>query len=325
MPRTHLRKIIGLMTAAALAACQNPMPGKGRAIAPVADCKIFTAVLGTGQDAGKPQIGVHSDPAWKDPSQSALAVSLGLIDHEAQTRYIFDASPDMKHQLYWLDQLDDGRGFALDGVFLTHGHMGHYLGLAHLGREAMGAKSIPVYAMPKMAAFLENNGPWDQLVALKNIDIQRLEDGDAVSLNERLSVTPFAVPHRGEYTETVGYRISSDARSVIYLPDIDSWTEWEEQDGSLQSMVEDNDRLYLDATFFSGAELPGRDMSLIPHPTISTTMAALSHLPDAQRAKVHFIHMNHSNPAHDRRSPASQEIAKKGFNVARSGEVFCLD
>jgi len=133
-----IQKILGLMTAAALAACQNPTAGTGGAIAPVSACKIFTAVLGTGQDAGKPQIGVHSDPAWADPSQSALAVSLGLIDRSAEARYIFDASPDMKHQLYWLDQLDDGRGFALDGIFLTHGHMGHYLGLAHLGREAMG-------------------------------------------------------------------------------------------------------------------------------------------------------------------------------------------
>jgi len=248
-----IQKILGLMTAAALAACQNPTAGTGGAIAPVSACKIFTAVLGTGQDAGKPQIGVHS-------------------------------SPDMKHQLYWLDQLDDGRGFALDGIFLT---------------------------------------------PLKNIDIQPLEDGGAVPLSERLSVTPFAVPHRGEYTETVGYRISSASASVIYLPDIDSWTEWEAQDssmgGSLLQLVQDNDRLYLDATFFSGAELPGRDMSLIPHPTISTSMAELTRLHPADRVKVHFIHMNHSNPAHDRNSAASREIAQKGFNVAQSGEVFCLD
>ena len=128
-------------------------------------------------------MGVHSDPAWSDPSKSALAVSLGLIDREAKTRYIFDAPPEIKHQLYWLDQLDDGRGFALDGVFLTHGHMGHYLGLAQFGREAMGAKAIPVYAMPRMKAFLETNGPWDQLVALKNIDIQPLQDGAAVTLS----------------------------------------------------------------------------------------------------------------------------------------------
>jgi len=171
-----------------------------------------------------------------------MASSLGLIHKGVQTRYLFDASPDIKQQLYNLDQLDDGRGFALDGVFLTHGHMGHYLGLAHLGREAMGAKSIPVYAMPQMANFLRDNGPWDQLVALKNIDIQTLSDGEAMSLAPDLTVTPFQVPQSG---------------SAVYLPDIDSWTAWEAQDGSLENLVIENDRLYLDATFFSGAELPG--------------------------------------------------------------------
>ena len=210
-------------------------------------------------------------------------------------------------------------------MFLTHGHMGHYLGLAHLGREAMGAKSIPVYAMPRMAEFLETNGPWDQLVALGNIDIQRLADGQPLALNETLSVTPFTVPHRGEYTETVGYRIAGETHRAIYLPDIDSWTEWEAAGGSLENLVIENDRLYLDATFFSGAELPGRDMSLIPHPTISTTMKALAHLPDAERSKVHFIHLNHSNPAHDPNSAEFREIVRNGFAVAQSGEMFCLD
>jgi len=251
--------------------------------------------------------------------------SLFTATRHGPTRPRPSASPDIKQQLYNLDQLDDGRGFALDGIFLTHGHMGHYLGLAQLGREAMGAKSIPVYAMPKMASFLENNGPWDQLVALKNIDIRRGADGQAIALNPSLTVTPFAVPHRGEYTETVGYRISSESRSAIYLPDIDSWTEWEAQGGSLERLVAENDRLYLDATFFSGAELPGRDMSLIPHPTISTTMEALAHLPDAKRAKVRFIHLNHSNPAHNPDSEEFREITRKGFRVAEVGEFYCLD
>ena len=288
-------------------------------------CDISLAVLGTAQDAGKPQISVHSDPAWTDPSEAELAVSLGLIDRSAQKRYIFDASPDIKQQLYHLDQLDDGRGFVLDGVFLTHGHIGHYLGLAQLGREAMGAKSIPVYAMPKMANFLESNGPWDQLVALQNIDIRRVKDAHAIYLSDSLAVMPFVVPHRGEYTETVGYRILTEDASAVYLPDIDSWTAWENGDNLLEGMVQDNDRLYLDATFFSGAELPGRDMSLIPHPTITTTMTALAYLPETERAKVHFIHLNHSNPAHDKTSPEYREIIKKGFEVAQTGDSFCLE
>lgn len=316
-------KIMGLITVCtALSGCSEPQDISTFARA---QCDISLAVLGTAQDAGKPQISVHSDPAWADPSKAELAVSLGLIDRAAQKRYVFDATPDIKTQLYNLDQMDDGRGFALDGVFLTHGHMGHYLGLAQLGREAMGAKSIPVYAMPKMGSFLESNGPWDQLVALGNIDIRRVENGGVVNLNDNLKVIPFVVPHRGEYTETVGFRILTEQTSAIYLPDIDSWTAWEARGGSLERMVRENDRLYVDATFFSGAELPGRDMSLIPHPTISTTMKALAHLPSSERAKVHFIHLNHSNPAHDKTSSAYSEILKNGFHVAQREDVFCLE
>ena len=304
-----------------LMGCANPT------VAPptqAARCDIFVAVLGTGQDAGKPQISVHSDPAWSDPAKARLASSLGLINRQDSTRYIFDASPDIKPQAYALDQMDDGRGFALDGVFLTHGHMGHYLGLAHLGREAMGAKSVPVFAMPKMAEFLRENGPWDQLVALNNIDIQTMSDGGEIAFSPALTVTPFQVPHRSEYTETVGYRISGPKAQAIYLPDIDSWTAWEAQGGSLETLVTENDRLYLDATFFSGAELPGRDMSLIPHPTISTTMEKLAHMPAEARAKIHFIHLNHSNPAHDKTSEAYRKVKANGFNIAQESDVFCL-
>ena len=290
----------------------------------VAACDTSLVVLGTAQDAGKPQFSVHGDPAWRDPSQAKLAASLGLIDRKAAKRYLFDATPDIRRQAYNLDQLDDGRGFALDGVFLTHGHMGHYLGLAHLGKEAMSAKSVPVYAMPKMAHFLRNNGPWDQLVTLKNIDIQTLSDGALVQLRSGLTVTPFQVPHRGEYTETVGYRIAGPKARAIYLPDIDSWRAWEAQGGSLETLVSENARLYLDASFFSGAELPGRDMSLIPHPTISTTMEKLAHMPAEDRAKIHFTHMNHTNPAHDKTSEAYAQIRANGFNVAQEGESFCL-
>lgn len=311
----------------ALSACQDSAQETAALTTPIVEttsCSIALTVLGTAQDAGKPQISVHQDPAWTDPSQARLASSLGLIHKAAQTRYLFDASPDIKQQLFNLDQLDDGRGFALDGVFLTHGHMGHYLGLAHLGREAMGAKSIPVYAMPKMANFLSENGPWHQLVTLNNIDLQTLSDGKVISLTPDLTVTPFQVPHRSEYTETVGYRIAGPSGSAIYLPDIDSWRAWEAQGGSLESLVLENDRLYLDATFFSGAELPGRDMSLIPHPTISTTMEKLGHMPSQERAKIHFIHLNHSNPAHHKKSEAYKAVKDAGFDVAEEGGRFCL-
>lgn len=321
MTHNFLRLCTSAIAAITLAACtQTSAPNAAQSPA----CSQSLVVLGVAQDAGKPQISVHGDAAWTDPGQAKLTSSLGLINRAAKTRYLFDASPDMPQQAYTLDQMDDGRGFALDGVFLTHGHMGHYLGLAHLGREAMGAKSVPVYAMPKMADFLRNNGPWDQLVALDNIDIREIADGTTMPLDAALRVTPFEVPHRSEYTETVGYRIEGPDARAIYLPDIDSWTAWEADVGSLERLVLEADRLYLDATFFSGAELPGRDMSLIPHPTISTTMEKLAHMPEAERAKIHFIHLNHSNPALDKTSAAFKSVQENGFGVAEAGEIFCL-
>ncbi len=85
--------------------------------------------------------------------------------------------------------------------------MGHYTGLMHLGREAMGARAVPVWAMPRMRDFLASSGPWSQLVRLRNIELQPLAADSTVTLGDSLHVTPFLVPHRDEYSETVGFRI----------------------------------------------------------------------------------------------------------------------
>ncbi len=306
-----------------LAACQNtPQPN---------NCNTNLFVLGTAQDAGKPQIGQHTDPAWRDGALIRTASSLALVHSGSKNFYLFDATPDIKFQLYALGQYSGQPDAQLAGIFLTHGHMGHYLGLAQLGREAMGAKNIPVYAMPKMQSFLENNGPWDLLVKLGNINIKSIFDQVQVKFGDTIVVTPFAVPHRGEYTETVGFRIQGAGKSAVYLPDIDSWEQWDtkEEGGKTGTKLEDviaaNDYLFLDATFYSGEELPGRDMSKIPHPTITHTMTRLQTLPPDERAKIHFTHLNHSNPAHDELTTAYQNMEKSGFKVAKAGQSFCLD
>jgi len=312
-------KIIGYGLVLSLAACTDK-----QAVTPD-NCASTLYVLGTAQDAGKPQIGQHADPAWRDGALIRTASSLALLERESNSFYLFDATPDIKFQLYALAQYSGQPDTKLAGVFLTHGHMGHYLGLAQLGREAMGAKNIPVYAMPKMQNFLENNGPWDLLVKLGNIKINPLLDQMPVKLGDNITVTPFAVPHRGEYTETVGFRIQGAGKSAIYLPDIDSWEKWDETGTKLEDVIAANDYLFLDATFYSGDELPGRDMSKIPHPTITHTIERLQPLSPNARAKIHFTHLNHSNPAHDEITNAFQNIEKSGFNVAKAGQHFCLD
>lgn len=303
-----------------------------------AQCEAEMVVLGAGQDAGAPQIGNADDKAPR-----LLPSSLGLIDRKAGKRYLFDASPAITEQLSMLDAIEPaqkgtgtGNGLGVDGVFLTHAHIGHYLGLAYFGREAAGAHNVPVYAMPRMEQFLRTNGPWSQLVNLGNITFERLEpsgwhDGQAEGVRAAFlggSMRAIALPveHRDEYSETVGWVIADPERfSVLYLPDIDRWSE----DGLSPEIVRKVDYAFVDATFWDDNELldengVGRDMSEIPHPRVVETMDLLQHLPDDQRAKLHFIHYNHSNPIRDPSSAESKEVLQRGFNIARRGDRFCL-
>lgn len=282
----------------------------------------FMVVLGVAQDAGHPQAGCEQSccaAAWADPSKGHHAASLGLVDPDTGERWMFDATPDFPAQLKALTDAAGSPG--LTGVFLTHGHMGHYTGLIHLGREAMGANGVAVYGMPRMREYLSSAGPWDQLVALENIALTPLADGTAVRLNDRLTVTPLMVPHRDEYTETVGFVIRGPSKSVLYIPDIDKWDKWSTP---IESVIGQVDRAWLDGTFYAAAELPGRDMSEIPHPFVVESLSRLGALPKAERAKVNFIHLNHSNPLLDAGSDATDHVRESGFEVASQGDRFGL-
>jgi pyrroloquinoline quinone biosynthesis protein B len=234
---------------------------------------------------------------------------------------MIDCTPDFPVQLHALGEVAPADGKpGLSGIFLTHAHIGHYTGLIHLGLEVMGASGVHVYAMPRMTAFLRQNGPWDQLVRYQNIELQPLTAGSAVKLNDSLSIEPFLVPHRQEYSEVVGYRIAGPNRSVLFIPDIDSWEEWAEQGSRIEDIIPTVDVAYLDATFFSDGEIPGRDMSGFPHPFITHTMEKLAHLPLRERAKVRFIHLNHTNPALNADGDARRTIRERGFRVAEEME-----
>jgi pyrroloquinoline quinone biosynthesis protein B len=278
----------------------------------------YLYVLGVVQDAGYPQAGcyeAHCLPGWRDPRLRRGAVSLGLIDTASQRKYLFEATPDLPAQLYALESEAPAERFELAGIFLTHAHIGHYAGLMHLGREAMGARDVPVYAMPRMAGFLRSSGPWSQLVDNRNIRLLPLADGQQQDLGG-LRVTPFLVPHRDEYAETVGYRIAGPNHAAVFIPDIDKWQRWQTD---LAGLVGSVDYALLDATFFADGELPGRDMSQIPHPFVTETMAALEHLPAPERRKVWFIHMNHTNPLLVPGSAESRQVRAQGYNIAAEG------
>lgn len=275
-------------------------------------------VLGTAQDAGYPHIGCERE-CCKNTSQKRLVSSIGLLEAKTGRSWLFDATPDISAQTKIL-QTYTGRRLP-DGIFLTHAHIGHYTGLMYLGREAAGADKIPVYAMPKLKTFLETNGPWEQLVKLNNISLREMQEYQPVRLSPGIQVTPIRVPHRDEYSETVGFIIQGPARKALFIPDIDKWSRWNQ---NLAEVLVQVDYAFLDATFFKNGEIPGRDMSEIPHPFVEETMALLRDLPAPEKAKVHFIHLNHTNPLLDPASEAYQEVRKNGFHVAEEGLMLEL-
>lgn len=279
----------------------------------------YLLVLGVAQDAGYPQAGCYAEHcarAWEDPKLMRSATSFALIDPQSKKKWLFEATPDIKKQLLLLEIFAPDSAYQLAGVFLTHGHMGHYTGLMHFGREAMGLKNIPVYAMPRMKDFLTNNGPWSQLVKLKNIELIELNDSVSVSLSPTLSVLPFTVPHRDEFTETVGYKVSAGYKNLVFIPDIDKWDKW---DVDIKEVIIESDIALLDATFFDSSELPGRNMAEIPHPFVEESIASFSDLETKDKSKIHFIHFNHTNPLLIEGSPANQQVEKAGFKIAKEG------
>ena len=281
----------------------------------------FLTILGIAQDAGYPHIGCNKDCCNKNISDDMeyFVTSIGLSDIENNKHYLFEATPDITSQIKYLkDGVENKK--IIDGIFLTHAHIGHYSGLMYLGREALGATNVPIYAMPRMKNFLQQNGPWSQLVSLGNIDIKEINHNQNISLSKELTVVPFTVPHRDEFSETVGYKILGKNRSALFIPDIDKWYLWGK---SIIEQVKSVDYAFLDATFYSGEEI-NRSMSEIPHPFISETIEIFENEELSTKNKIHFIHFNHTNPVLNQNISLRDSIIKLGFNFAKFGDRYEL-
>jgi pyrroloquinoline quinone biosynthesis protein B len=281
----------------------------------------FLIILGIAQDAGYPQIGCDKECCkkyWDKKIAKQKVSCLALFDPSTNQKWIFDATPDLTEQIHNTDKLQKG---SLSGILLTHAHTGHYTGLMYLGREALNAKEIPVYAMPRMHDFLRTNGPWSQLVSLKNIELQKLKADSSIRLTDKISVTPILVPHREEFSETVGYSIKTENKTILFIPDIDKWQKW---DRDIKQLVKQYDYLFLDGTFYQEDELPGRNIGEVPHPFIQETVDLFSELSLIQKQKIWFIHFNHTNPLIDKSSKQYKEVRSKGFNVAVEGLKISL-
>ncbi len=292
------------------------------------DTRLLAKVLGTAQDGGLPQIGCYCENclrARRDPGFSRLISSIGLMDLEEKKSFLVDATPDIRiqsavlHERLGLEK--KGRKNKPDAILLTHAHIGHYTGLMFYGYEAMSAEKLPVYCSERMEKYLSSNGPWDQLVRQGNISIQFVAPDKEFRLTERLSVTAFPVPHRDEYSDTLGFIFCGEKRKLLYIPDIQNWEAW---DRPIQDEVERVDIALLDGTFFRAEELPGRDLSKIGHPLIVQSMTVLREAVRKRGRQVYFTHLNHTNLALAPESEARKMLEAEGFGIAADGMEFFL-
>ena len=288
----------------------------------LAQAAPMAMVLGVAQDAGHPQAGCTL-PCCRDLNvgEGHLPCSLALVDPDTNQRWMIDVTPAFPEQLRALQVVSGGCGGAPDGLLLTHAHVGHYSGLFHLGREVMGAKRVPVWAMPRMRVFLQSNEPWAHLITHGHVVLRDLVDHLPIQLSPRLSVTPIVVPHRDEFSETVGFHIRGPSRSVLYVTDVDRWSGWGQD---LTRLLEGVEVAYLDGTFFSRHEVPGRDLQSIPHPFVEDSLAHFEGLPLHIKGRIRFIHLNHTNPLLRLDSEETKRVEEAGFGVARVAERVAL-
>ena len=290
----------------------------------------YVLVLGTAQDGGLPQIGCWNDccrPAREDPSRRRLVTSLLLSDPQQGQRWLFDCTPDLREQVERAHGHPTGRHPPgarpplFEGVFLTHAHMGHYTGLMFLGPEAYGAMGLPLYGTKRMHEFLASNGPWDLLVKRSMLRLERIEPGRPQVLSEQLSVETILVPHRDEYSDTCAFLLKGPQRSLLYLPDIDKWSRWDQR---IEDWIGRVDYALLDGAFYADGEIPGRSMKDIPHPFIQESMERFASLPARERSKVYFTHLNHTNPAVHPDSEAARAVAATSMHILQEKAVFEL-
>lgn len=317
----------------ALAAGAAEMAGArtGPAPAPAAAPVVKAVVLGTAQDGGVPQAGcdcARCAAARRVPARRRWVASLGLWVPGRRRLYLVDATPNLGEQLGVLRHLEPrapGRQDRrpVDGVLLTHAHIGHYLGLAFFGFEAIDSRGLPVWASARMGDFLRRNGPWSLLVARRNVELRTLTPGTPVELEPGLEVTPLVVPHRDELSDTLGFVVRGPRHRLLYVPDTDGWAAWKVPLPQLLAR-ERIDVALLDGTFHDPAELPDRDVRQIGHPLMTATAALLGDAVRAGRLRMWFTHLNHSNPVLDPASPERRALLAAGFGVAEDGQVIDL-
>ena len=289
---------------------------------------VEVTVLGNAQDGGYPQVGCMKECCAKarvDSTLSRMPVSLGLKGKDGSTHMI-EASRMMSEQFsLWssLGSLD----WPPSSFSLTHAHLGHIDGLGLLGREAMGLSGIKVHCSESVSSLIQKTPSWEIMMNQGVIELNTWNPTEPFEPSEGcgFTITAIPIPHRSELSDNHALIIRGEERSLLFMPDQDSWSETlvEDQDilEWLRSM--DIDIAFIDGTFWDHSEISHRDVAEIPHPTVVDTLSRLGKKGDSA-PEIHFTHLNHTNPLLDNGSLQSEELVSMGWEICKQGSIFYL-
>ncbi len=274
-------------------------------------------LLGVAQDGGRPQPGCKRQCCQGLTEKDRRSpVSLGIETSKGMTLLV-EATRDLGRQLRLIENP------SIDHLLITHAHLGHVDGLGLFGRETMSARNIQLHCSPSMQALVEATPAWNQLLKQNVFEFSafpRVEIDDVV-------IEFIQVPHRAELSDMHAIIIRGETSSILFLPDHDTWDETLSayRCNSVRGFLEkfDIDVALLDGTFWSGGELKGRDMSVVPHPTVEESLRRLGHRRDSD-PEILFIHLNHTNPLYNSDSDESKQLRESGWSIGFESQEFIL-
>jgi pyrroloquinoline quinone biosynthesis protein B len=288
--------------------------------------EVIVSILGVAQDGGIPQAGCNCKrclSAHENLDLRKFPVSCGVIGID-DSFHMIEVSRQLSEQLKLASDIF-GPNFPVkpDSVIITHGHLGHIDGLGLFGKEVMGVNDVPLISSEKVINLLSKRGLVESFICRE------------ISPNTKIEPTPdcgfsvefLKVPHRDEETDTHAIIIRGPKKSLLFLPDHDSWDETFRETGTKDIRDFLNrisvDIALIDGTFWDENELKNRKMDKIPHPTISESLELLGKK-RINDPEIYFIHLNHTNPANDETSIQRKKIDSMGWGVVLQGSIFSI-
>ena len=287
---------------------------------------VELVVVGIAQDGGVPQAGCSCErcvSALNDPDKILYPVSCVIRGSDGSV-HLVEATRSLSPQL-GIASASLGMGDSLipDSVILTHAHLGHIDGIGQFGKEAMGQTGVPLFASSSVIRVLDErrlSTPFKANETLAGASFRPTE-GCGFELEF------VRVPHRDEYSDTHAIKVIGPNHSLLFLPDHDNWGQTLDQVGavSIREWLSSMGVGFamIDGTFWSDDELGGRDMSLVPHPTISESLELLGERRDGD-PEIIFIHLNHTNPAIDGTSNQAKYLSSLGWSIGEQGSTMLL-